>query len=152
MRNLEALSCAISPRAGGQSVGQAASIPFVIHNTRDDSTWNGNYYGQALSPMCLLSVIPDITAHDQISQVSPLCICNVQVIKDWRWEWPWNEAIRICTLQCYDEWKSDTLLDSLYSYAYKVQMLCRLSQKKHTSNSSLLLVSAFCSMRYFTTS
>jgi len=34
----------------------------------------------------------------------------------------------------------DTLPDSLYSYAYKVQMLCLLSQKKHTSIQSANVV------------
>jgi len=29
-----------------------------------------------------------LLAHDQISHAFPLCICTVQVIKYWRWEWP----------------------------------------------------------------
>jgi len=35
---------------------------------------------------------PDVTVHDQISQAFPLHICILAVIKDWRWEWPGNEA------------------------------------------------------------
>ena len=38
---LEALSCT----GGGNNVSKAASIPFIIHDTRDGSTWNGNNYG-----------------------------------------------------------------------------------------------------------
>jgi len=38
MKNLEALSCTITLRAGGQGVTKAASIPFIIHNARDTST------------------------------------------------------------------------------------------------------------------
>jgi len=56
MKNLEALSCAISPRAGGQSISKAASIPFIVHEARDGLTRNGNYYFQAPPPVCLLSV------------------------------------------------------------------------------------------------
>ena len=41
-----------------------------------------------MSTLCL----PDATAHDQISQVFPLRICKLQVIKYWRWERPGNEA------------------------------------------------------------
>jgi len=40
-------------------------------------------------PMCLLSVW---SWHHLISPAFPLCICMLQVIKDWRWEWPENEA------------------------------------------------------------
>jgi len=29
---------------------------------------------------------------DQISWAFPLCICLLQVINDWRWEWPGNEV------------------------------------------------------------
>ena len=43
MKNLEALCCTISPRAGGQSISKATPIPFVIHSTRDGLTRNGNY-------------------------------------------------------------------------------------------------------------
>ena len=37
----EALSCTISPRAGGQSINKAASILFAVHDARDGSTRNG---------------------------------------------------------------------------------------------------------------
>jgi len=43
-------------------------------------------------PVCL----PDVTAHDQISQAFLLRICMLQVMNDWRWEWPGNEGM--CTL------------------------------------------------------
>ena len=36
MRNLEALSCTIGPRAGGQSVSKAESILSVVQSARDD--------------------------------------------------------------------------------------------------------------------
>ena len=41
-----------------KSVGlsKAASIPFVVHITRDRSTRNGNYYCRAPPPVCRLSV------------------------------------------------------------------------------------------------
>ena len=56
MKNLEALSCTISPRAGSQSVSKAESI--VVHRARDGLTQNGNYYcwGQAPPLVCLPSV------------------------------------------------------------------------------------------------
>jgi len=37
MKNLEALSCTISLKAGGQSISKAASIPFLVQKTRDGS-------------------------------------------------------------------------------------------------------------------
>jgi len=46
-RNLEALSCTIGSRAGGQSVSKAVSIPSVVHSAFDGSTRNGNYYCRA---------------------------------------------------------------------------------------------------------
>jgi len=52
--NLEA--CTISLRAGSQSVSEAWSIQFVVHGTRDGLTQNGNYYCQALPPVCLPSI------------------------------------------------------------------------------------------------
>jgi len=93
MKNLEAFSCTISPRAGGRSVNKTASIPFIVHTfivhkARDILTWNGNSYYQALPPLLCLPIIP----HDQISQAFPLCICLLQVIKYWRWEQPGKEA------------------------------------------------------------
>jgi len=78
-------SCTISPRPGDQSVSETASMLFVVYNIRDGLTQNGNYYVHTL---CL----PDIIAHDQIYQALPHHICKLQAIKDWRWEWPGNEA------------------------------------------------------------
>ena len=37
-KTLEALSCTISPRVEGQSVSKTASIPFVLHSTKDGLT------------------------------------------------------------------------------------------------------------------
>jgi len=37
--------------------------------------------------------LPDVSALDQISQCFPLCICIMQTIKYWRWEWLGNETI-----------------------------------------------------------
>ena len=37
---------------------------------------------------CTYLCLPDITAHDQISQAFPHCIFMLQEIKHWRWEWP----------------------------------------------------------------
>ena len=53
MRNLKALSCAIGPRAGGQSISKAVSIPSVVHSARDDLTPNRNYYCWAPPPVCV---------------------------------------------------------------------------------------------------
>ena len=44
-----------------------------------------------MSTICL----PDVGAHGQISQSFPLCICILQVIKYWKWEWPGNKVIQI---------------------------------------------------------
>jgi len=55
MKNLEALSYTISLMAGGQGVSKAASIPIVVHNVRDVSTRNSNYYSGAMPPMYPLS-------------------------------------------------------------------------------------------------
>jgi len=46
----EARSCTVSPRVGGQNVSKAALIPFVVHDARDGSTQNKNYYCLALLP------------------------------------------------------------------------------------------------------
>ena len=39
-----------------QSISKAALILFVIHNSGEVSIQNGNYYCQALLPVCLPSV------------------------------------------------------------------------------------------------
>jgi len=92
-KNLEAHSCTISLRAGGQSVSKAASIPFAIHNARDVSTWNGKYYYHAGTAPCVSTIcLLDASACDQISQAFPHHNCILQAIKYWRWEWPGNEA------------------------------------------------------------
>ena len=41
------------------------------------------------TPPVPTSCLPDITTCDHFSQAFPLCVC---MIKDWRWEWPGNEA------------------------------------------------------------
>ena len=74
MKDLEALPCIVHPRAGYRSVCKAASILFVVFGQVKKR--NGNYF------VCVY-----ITAHDQIRH-----ICTLQAIKDWRWEWPGNEA------------------------------------------------------------
>ena len=57
------------------ALGQAsASISLVMH-------LHGYTFG-----------LLDITTPDQISQTFPLCICILQVIKDWRQDWPENKA------------------------------------------------------------
>ena len=38
MKTFEALSCTISPTAGGQSISKSASILFAVHDARDGST------------------------------------------------------------------------------------------------------------------
>jgi len=53
---------------------EKASIAFVWHC--------------CMSTLCL----PDDTACDKISRALSLCICILQVIKDWRWERPGNET------------------------------------------------------------
>jgi len=45
--NLEVQTCIISLWAGGQSVHKTASILFVVHDARDGSAQNRNYYGWA---------------------------------------------------------------------------------------------------------
>ena len=56
-RNLEAFSCIISPRAGGQSISKAVSIPSVVHSARDGM----GFITVALLPMCLPS--PSVFAY-----------------------------------------------------------------------------------------
>ena len=76
------------------------------------------------APLCLSfvsqtpCVYPQSTWCHQISQAFSLHICILQVIKDWRWEWPGNEAnkygcvpttgeaflLHICTLQVIRDW------------------------------------------------
>jgi len=89
------LLCTI--RAGRQSINKAASILFIVYNARDGSTellWSGTTFHE--STLCL----PDVTAHDQISQAFLLCSCISQAIKDWRWEQPGNEArIKVFTIE-----------------------------------------------------
>ena len=46
-------------------------------------------YAVQVGPVIALC-LPDITAFDQIFQAFSLHICILQVIKDWRWEWPVN--------------------------------------------------------------
>jgi len=68
-----------------------------LSNAMASSPWTDNtrkgfeILHQVLPPVCL----PDVTAHNQISQAFPLHICILQVIKYWRWEQPGNEANRM---------------------------------------------------------
>ena len=78
MKNLEALSCTISPSGGGQSFSKAASISLII-NARDSYTRQEVLrLGTALSVSTIC--LPDVIARDQIF---PLCICILQAIKYW---------------------------------------------------------------------
>jgi len=43
------------------------------------------------TPRVFTLCLPDIAAHDQISQAFPLRICILQEFKYWRWEQPGNE-------------------------------------------------------------
>ena len=49
--------------------------------------------------------LPDVTAHDQISQAFPLHNCILQAIKDWRLKQPGNEATGIDDLHSHN-WMS----------------------------------------------
>jgi len=99
MMDLEALSCTISPRVGGQSISKTASIPFIVHSTKDGSTQNWNYYCQA-PPPC---VYPLFSWHNRIwpnlPGLPPLCL---HTAKYWRWECSGNEAMY--RLLLWTEW------------------------------------------------
>ena len=70
----------------GLSVHKVVPMPFVVHDTRDGSKQNGNYYIWVPTTPCVSTFcLPDVTLHDQISQVFLLWICILQAIKDWRW-------------------------------------------------------------------
>ena len=56
MKDLEALSFTISPKAGSQSVSKAVSILFVVLRARDNLTQNRNYY------CCPPSLLPRVSA------------------------------------------------------------------------------------------
>ena len=86
MKNLEDLSCANSLRVGGQSINKAASILIVVQDGLRE------LLGSGTTPHVSILSLPDVTTHDQISRDFPFCICTLQVIKDWRWERPGNEA------------------------------------------------------------
>ena len=46
----QSLSCNVHPRARGQNVHKATSIPFVVHDARDGSARSRNDYSWALLP------------------------------------------------------------------------------------------------------
>ena len=48
--NVQHFTSSINTRDWGQSVSKATSIPFIVHDARDVSTWNRNYYCLALPP------------------------------------------------------------------------------------------------------
>jgi len=68
MRNLEAPSCTIGPRAGSPSVSKVVSIPSVVQG-QFNTKWELLLSDTAprVSTICL----PDVTARDQISQAFP---------------------------------------------------------------------------------
>ena len=45
----------VSPRAGGHSLNKAASVPCIVHDTRNGLAQNGNYCSRALTP-CVFSL------------------------------------------------------------------------------------------------
>ena len=59
------------------------SIPFVVHDAGTDRRETGIITG---APPVSTPCLPDIIAHDQISQAFPHHICILQVIKYWQWE------------------------------------------------------------------
>jgi len=59
----------LSPRAGGQSISKAVSVPSVVHSARDGLTQNGIYYCRALLPVCLPSPPYLHTVSNQILEV-----------------------------------------------------------------------------------
>ena len=96
MRNLKALSCAIGPRAGGQSISKAVSIPSVIHSARDDLTPNRNYYCWA-PPQCVhhLSIWRNRT-WPNLPGLPPLYLHTVsdQVLEvGTAWEWGYHDPL-----------------------------------------------------------
>jgi len=78
MKDLETLSCTVSLRAGGQSISKAASIPFIVDNTRDVSTQKGNYCYQATPPVCLpfVHLTPPHMTKSPRSSTSVFAYCN----------------------------------------------------------------------------
>ena len=66
---------------------KAASIPSVMHGAgHSQVSMQQELLQFASPPVCLPDVI------HQISKAFTCCICILQVIKDWRWEWPGNEV------------------------------------------------------------
>ena len=68
MKNLKALSCIISPRAGGQNIIKAASIPLSFtapQTVQHKMLWD-------TTPRVSILCLQDIIAHDQIFQTFPL--------------------------------------------------------------------------------
>jgi len=70
-----------------KNVLKAAPLQFIVHNAKG---LVDTKQGWALPPVCLPSVYQMLVAYDQISQALHLHICILQVIKEWRWEWPGN--------------------------------------------------------------
>ena len=71
------MSCTISLRAEARALARQHQHCLLFR-----STHNRFLSGTAsrVSTLCL----PDVTAHDQVSQAFPLCICILQAIKYWR--------------------------------------------------------------------
>ena len=78
MKSLETLSYTVSLRAGGQSISKAASIPFIVDNSRDVSTQKGNYCYQAMPPVCLpfVYLMPPHVTRSPWSSTSVFAYCK----------------------------------------------------------------------------
>jgi len=68
MKYPEALCCNAHPRAGSKSILKTATIPFVVHDAKDRSTRNRNYYDWA--PMLVHNI-------DTLRQVLSTHVWNV---------------------------------------------------------------------------
>jgi len=95
MKDIKALSSKVHPRIGGMSVHKAASTLFVVHNSRRlvDVKWKLLRSGSA--PWVSIFCLPDVIACHHIFLILPLRITILQVLKDWRWEQPENNAMPI---------------------------------------------------------
>jgi len=72
-------SCDIHPRAGCKSVHKAASVTFLVRDTKDGLIQDGKYYIHRLPHLCL----PDVTNMTRSPRTSPL---HLHTANDWRWE------------------------------------------------------------------
>ena len=84
----QSLPCNVCHRVGGQ----AASILFVVCNTRGLVNAKLELLWLDTAPHVSTVCLADVITHEQISQAFPLNICILQAIKYWRWEQQGNEA------------------------------------------------------------